>query len=263
MPKILTLKQLLAKKYKYWENLPEKILQSLGALVDGFVMIVWAESGSGKSTFLMQLLAVLMNYGKVLYIGLEEGHRATMQGLAAESFRLELHQGKIAFADAGMIYNEALIVLRRRKSAKIVVVDSIQYWEISYQQYKALKEEFPKKVFIFISHCNGKLPDGKTANKIRYDSDIKIYIEGFIAFVKSRLGGNKPYVIYEEGAKEYWGKDYKKKSSGLKTVKIRRMTPEQKENIEVIAERTKDPNPTVKPSPLKPLTSKSQENEQL
>jgi hypothetical protein len=32
---------------------------------------------------------------------------------------------------------------------------------------------------------------------------------GFIAYVESRYGGGKPFLIWEEGAKKYWRKKYK------------------------------------------------------
>lgn len=218
MPKVLTLKQLLAKKYEYLEDLPKEILESLGRLVMGFVMIIWGESGNGKSNFVMQVLQRLVKYGNVLYVGLEEGHQATMQRIAAEHFSLE-DSAKIKFANHTMNYAALMAVLKRKKSARIVVIDSVQYWNITVEDYKELKETFPKKIFIFLSHTKGKNPDGKTADKIKYDSDIKIFVQGYVAFIRSRFQGNKPYVIWEQGARKYWGKDYQKVTQGPGDVK--------------------------------------------
>lgn len=33
-------------------------------------------------------------------------------------------------------------------------------------------------------------------------------MKGYVAFVVSRYGGNKPYVIWEDGAKKFWGDKY-------------------------------------------------------
>ena len=44
---------------------------------------------------------------------------------------------------------------------------------------------------------------------VEVDVDIKVRVEGFVAFVRSRYGGNKPFVIWEEGAKKYWGRKYR------------------------------------------------------
>lgn len=211
MAKILGIKQLMQKTHKLLENLSPEFKASFGDLVDNFIMIVWGMSGQGKSNFLMQLIKTLVLYGKVLYVSLEEGHSRSMQALVARHLSESEHNGKVQFADHEMTYETLLQKLKNKKQAKFIIIDSLQYWNITYDQYKALKEAFPRKSFIFISHAAGKIPDGKTADKIRYDAGIKVRVEGYIGFVISRYGGNKNYVIWEEGAKKYWGaKQFKK-----------------------------------------------------
>jgi len=232
MAKVLGLKQLLQKKYKFLEDLPEAITRSFGALVDNFIMIVWGPSGNGKSNFLMQLLKVLCAYGRVLYVGLEEGFEATMQKNVLRHLSETEHTGKIVFANHEMNYEMLIKVLSRPKSPRFVVIDSLQYWGIDYNKYKALKEQFHKKTFIFISHSKGKMPDGKTADKIKYDAGIKVRVEGYVAFVVSRYGGNTPYVIWEEGARKYWGKKYRSVIKGMDK------TPAPKRKIESLDQAT-------------------------
>jgi len=210
MAKVLGLKQLLQKKYTFLEGLPEEIERSFGKLVNNFTMIVWGMSGNGKSNFMMQFLKAIMPYGNVLYLALEEGFEATTQITALRQLNEEEHGGRIAFADHEMTYDELILKLKKKKSPRFIVIDSVQYWDITYAQYKRLKQMFKNKTFIFLSHASGKLPDGKTADRIRYDVGLKIRIEGYIAFPISRYGGNKPYVIWEEGAKRYWKSKYKR-----------------------------------------------------
>jgi len=210
MAKVLGLKQLLQKRYVLLEGLDSKFKESFGEMIDAFVMIVWGMSGQGKSNFLMQFLREMMKYGCVLYVSLEEGHGASMQALVVRQLNEELHNGKISFADHEMTFDKLMIKLKKKKSPKFIVIDSLQYWNITYEQYKEMKEAFPKKSFLFISHAKGKIPDGKVADKIRYDAGIKVFIEKYIAFIVSRYGGNKNYVIWEEGARKKWGKEYKK-----------------------------------------------------
>ena len=57
-----------------------------------------------------------------------------------------------------------------------------------------------------------------------------------MAFVRSRYGGNKPFVIWEEGARKYWGEKYEKevlgagyKVQGKKSVKSKKLKVESKE----------------------------------
>lgn len=229
MAKVLGLKQLLQKKHAFLENLPDNIVHSFGRLTVNFIMIVWGQSGNGKSNFMMQFLKVLLHHGKVLYVALEEGFEATTQMNAMRQLTEEEHSGKIEFADHEMNYMELVNKLSKKKSPRFIVIDSIQYWNISYEMYKALKEKFKKKTFIFISHAKGKIPDGNTADKIRYDAGIKVHIEGYVAKVVSRYGGNNPYVVWEEGAKRYWGKNYKKVIKGIEAEKSAKIIPIDKQ----------------------------------
>jgi KaiC len=214
MAKVLGLKQIMEKKHKTLEGLDERIRGCFGDLVEGFIMIVWGQSGSGKSNFLLQFLVALLQYGKVLYVGLEEGFEASMQRKIVMHLDKDAHSGKIEFADHRMTYELLIERLKRKKSAKWIIIDSVQYWDINYAKYKHLKEMFPGKGFIFISHASGKNPAGTTADKIRYDAGIKVRVEGGVAFPISRYGGNKPYLIWEEGAKKYYGRKLKKILNG-------------------------------------------------
>ena len=211
MARVLGLKQLLQKRYKFLHSLPAEILHSFGRLTYNFSMIVWGQSGNGKSSFMMEFLKVIMPHGKVLYVALEEGFEASTQFNALRSLTEKEHSGKIEFADHEMDFEELCTKLAKKKSPRFVVIDSVQYWHITLEQYKLLKKKFSKKkTFIFISHAKGKLPDGHVADKIRYDATIKARVEGFVVFVISRLGGNNPFVIWETGAKKYWGKKFVK-----------------------------------------------------
>lgn len=210
--KVLGLKQITQKKYNILPGLSPKIKASFGDLVDTFIMLVWGHSGQGKTNFLMDLLKELMPHGKVLYVSLEEGFEKSMHSLVMRHLNVEEHGSHIIFADHTCTYDVLMHMLAKKKSPKFIVVDSIQYWAITYEQYKALKERFKNKTFIFISHAKGQHPDGTTAVKIRYDAPIKVHVEGYLAQIICRFGGNKPYVIWEDGAKRYYGKKFKSKA---------------------------------------------------
>ncbi len=95
--------------------------------------------------------------------------------------------------------------LKKRKSPDIIAIDSIQYTGMNYDAYRALRKQFPKKLFILISHAEGKEPAGRVAKSIRFDAFVKIWVEGYTAFPTSRYGGGQPYTVWEEGAEKYWG----------------------------------------------------------
>lgn len=94
--------------------------------------------------------------------------------------------------------------LARKKSPEVVIVDSIQFMGLQFAEYKELKQMFPGKLFIWISHVEGKLPDGNTARRVWRDANIAFRIEGFRAFPVGRYGGGEPYTISEEKAAAYW-----------------------------------------------------------
>jgi len=166
---------------------------------------IWGKSGEGKTTFNLQLAKYLTNFGKVEYNTLEEGARKSMQEAVRENRMAECRKGSFKILNKLSI-EEMKQRLRSRKSAKIMFVDSVQYTFIDKKGYKALQREFPDVLFIWVSHAKGKEPLGTVAEAIRYDSDIKIHVEGFKAHSKSRLNRGtvaKPYIIWEEGAKNY------------------------------------------------------------
>ena len=105
MARVLGLKQLLQKKYEFLENLDPDITHCFGKLTYNFIMLVWGQSGHGKSNLLMKFLKALMPYGKVLYVGLEEGFEASMQFSVLRHLNEEEHTGKIEFADHEMTFD--------------------------------------------------------------------------------------------------------------------------------------------------------------
>jgi hypothetical protein len=81
----------------------------------------------------------------------------------------------------------------------------VQFAELTYVQYKQMKEGFPRKLFIYVSHIDGKQPDGRVAKRIMRDSNIVFRIEGHRAFPVGRYGGNGTIDIWAERANAYWG----------------------------------------------------------
>ena len=89
------------------------------------------------------------------------------------------------------------IRLRRHKSFNIVIIDSFQYTQMTYRDYIQLKEEFPDKLFVFISHARGKNPKGDAATSVMYDADLKIWVEATSPSVRDVIRG--PLVNTQSG----------------------------------------------------------------
>jgi hypothetical protein len=177
-------------------------LKMLGTPQASGVWIIWGLSGSGKSRFKMQLARCLAEFDRVAFNSLEEGARKSLQKNIIECKMSEVKEN-FFILDREPI-DDLKTRLRKKKAPRIVFIDSVQYTGMTKRQYIELKEEFPNVLFIFSSHADGKEPQGGVAKFIRYDSDVKIRVEGFKAFSASRHGGGEPYVIWPEQARLYW-----------------------------------------------------------
>ena len=203
MVKALSTTALLNKKYD--------LLEFKGEWRDAFecpekrgVWFVWGGSGNGKTTFVLQLIKHLSQFGRVVFNSLEESSAHTMQ----KAYR------RVGMASTGrrvlILESEPLPELSerllKRKSPEFVVIDSFQYAQLSYKEYIKFKQLHSNKLIIFVSHADGKKPAGRAANSVMYDASLKIWVEGFRAFSKGRYIGKKGYyTIYQQGAEKYWG----------------------------------------------------------
>ena len=170
------------------------------------VWIIWGNSGTGKTTFALQLCKYLCRFGKVAYDSLEEGACLTMQNAFRREGMMEVNKRFLLIDNENM--EELSVRLKRQKSPDIMVIDSFQYTGMNYRQYIAFKERHRRKLLIFISHADGKLPNGRAAKSLMYDASLKIYVEGFRAFSKGRfIGPKEHYDIVPEKARTYWGEE--------------------------------------------------------
>jgi len=165
--------------------------------------MIWGASGSGKTRFALMLCKYLTKFGKVAYNSLEEGNCRSLQQ-AFIDVGMEEVERKMILLDREPI-RELNERLKKQKSPDIVFIDSFQYTQLKYNDYIKLIKTHPKKLFIFISHADGKEPSGRSAKSVRYDCMCKIRVEGYRAMVVSRYGGGKPFDIWPEGAAKYWG----------------------------------------------------------
>lgn len=233
MGKRLNVAQLAQKKYTLVAGLSPQIREALGEIEDSFTAIIYGDSGNGKTNLLIQLLKEFKNIGNMLYISYEEGHGKTIKDLI---IRHNLHNElpNLRFSDGESI-GELQGMLRKKGSPKVIVIDSWQFSGLTIEDYIALKRAFvfgktnnKRKIFLFISHVNGRHPDGKSALEIKRDANIKIRAEGFMGIVEtSRYGSNANIVIWPEGARKYWGKKFKKLSEPKSRIKINGNRPKE------------------------------------
>ena len=184
-----------------------------GAWYDAFgtperrgVWMIWGNTGSGKTSFVMQLCKELCKYGRVAYDSLEEGACLTMQN-TLKRFNMQEVNRRFLLLDAEPL-DQLSLRMKRQKSPDFVVIDSFQYTQMTYAQYIKFKEANRNKLIIFISHASGQNPDGRSAKKVAYDAALKIYVEGKRAFSKGRfIGPVGHFDVWPEFAAAYYGED--------------------------------------------------------
>ena len=106
--------------------------------------IIWGNSGNGKTRFALQLCKYLCQFGRVAYDSLEEGVSASLMKALQETSMMDVRR-RFVVLDKEPI-DQLMERLSKGKSPDVVCVDSLQYTGMSYEQYKALKERFPKKL---------------------------------------------------------------------------------------------------------------------
>ncbi len=191
---------------------PKELSDIIGDAEKGFSMIVWGESGQGKSTFVAIICRMLTPFGKVYYNSVEQGHSKSLQSMIRHT---NLHECGNNFIVGNKDTYEVMMKKISKNRCGFIVIDSAQALELTLAQWKALREEFPNKAVIVISWADGKNPDGKPAQGMRFWSEIKVRVHRGQAFIDSRYGGDPTFKI--KGVYEKFIKakiDEKKAESG-------------------------------------------------
>lgn len=207
MRRALSIHEVLSRKRHVFE-FSDKWAEAFGAPEKHGVWFIWGDSGNGKTDFAIQLCKELARFGRVVYNSLEEGASLPMQnaliraGITDVKKRFSLVEGESM--------EELEERMQKRKSPNFYIIDSFQYTQMTFDDYRRFKAANPKKLIIFISQSESKNPKGAPARRVMFDASLKIYVEGFKAFSKGRSIGSKGYyTIWEEGAERYWGEDRK------------------------------------------------------
>lgn len=204
MARAMSVTTAVRKKYKKLKWSEEWQAAFDNPQMDG-IWCVWGNSGSGKTSFLLELCKELSRFGRVVYNSLEEYDRDTFQ-------QALLRHNIASFSRRILITKENAVEMVERMSKQkapyAIVMDSVQYLQWRLKNYFDFKEKMKGKLVIVVSHAEGKKPEGRVADKIKYDADLKIWIEGYRAISQGRYIGKNGgvFTIWEEGANIYWGK---------------------------------------------------------
>jgi hypothetical protein len=163
---------------------------------------IYGPPKNGKTSFAMQLARRLAELSlNVAYASIEEGLSLTVQNAYRNA---GIHTLNAGITLVSMEFKELCHYLAAKRAPDALILDSIQFYDLTFAQYKNLKLTFPRKLFIYISHVSGRLPEGNVARRIWRDAAISFRIEGFRAFPVSRYGGEAFYTVNPERSAKYW-----------------------------------------------------------
>ncbi len=159
-------------------------------------MLIQGPSGHGKSEYLLQLMKMLATvYGKVNYNNVEQGKSASLQEAILRNNMNEV-KGKIMICDKTKVtFDKWFKSLENKSSGQIIALDSIDYMELTIKQFKQLHERFKHKAIILVCWDD---PMDTHSKKIKYMMDLKVEVKNYKAKMRSRYGGNKPFVIWDQ-----------------------------------------------------------------
>lgn len=151
-----------------------------------FTAMCYGPSGSGKSVFTLQLANYMAaNIGKVLYNSHEERVNQTIQQRIHE---YGISSDKLFFGNA--LSFDKMMDKIRKNHYRVVVIDSVQYMDFTYDQFREMRAAFAKRHLsvIMVSFGNSESnPD--RAKDLLHASDIKLFFKSGSVKVVSRYTG--------------------------------------------------------------------------
>ena len=181
-PRIISIQTLKQKRYDeldmgdYYNTL-------LGAIEAKTKIFVYGTSGSGKSVFVIRLADYFANnFGKVLYCSHEEALKKTMRDRANN---FDISSKKLYVGE--YINFDYMIEKIRRNYYRMLIIDSVQYSQFTYEQLKQLDAEFKKRKLVVILVSFGTaLKSPKCNTDIMHACDIKMFFDKGVAIIESR-----------------------------------------------------------------------------
>lgn len=184
-----------------------EFLNAFGRPQDRGLWFVWGDSGSGKSSFVMQLAKAMSCMFPTLYNLLEEEPDDSDYIDRTKLFNMQ--DVKDNFHTANYTTLEELdAYCEKRNSKKVIIIDSIVYLTKDWEAWFAFKKKWEKKkILIVVGHAKGKNPKTEFEDKIMFDAKMKIFITGYLAICKGRTIGKNggKYIVYQEGYEKLRG----------------------------------------------------------
>lgn len=169
--------------------------------------LVWGQSSSGKSSFVMQLAKEFAKTEKTWLVTLEEDRD---DGDLQDRINLfNMHDVSSNFKIIDDNLEELTQRLQQRNSAQVIIIDSATYLFRGYKlsDYFEFTKLFRHKTLVFIGHAKGQLPKTDLEEQIMYDANQKVLVSGYVATNKGRKFGphSKQFVVWAKGYEDLHG----------------------------------------------------------
>lgn len=196
LPRNRSLKTLLEHKFEVIEIQQREWLSVFGSHPDvGFMMLIYGPSGSGKTTFCLLLSRYLSTLGKVYYNSLEQGFSKSFQDQVVRAGITSDEEVRFMIGSRDELHIMRQKLLNGRP--RFVVIDSLQFIDMTVAEFKDLRRSNPRCCFVLISwEASGK-PKGDVAKALEYISDVKVRVKDGVATSMSRYGATQPYRIFK------------------------------------------------------------------
>lgn len=182
------------------------LYQAFGNPQNKGVWFVWGGSGSGKSSLLLDITKAFCKDLKAIHNELEEDLDDV--DFITRWQRNNMQDVKHNVLTASYNYEQMCNYLDKRDSPKVVIINSATYFFESIQQYFEFSNKYKRRKIIIISGmAKGKAPFTQLEEKIMFDANKKIFVEGYLASCKGRtIGPNGgSYIIWQEGYEKLHG----------------------------------------------------------
>lgn len=145
-----------------------------------FVMMVYGEPGSGKTTFLLQFAKYLAeNFGRVLYVTPEEYDSPTLT-MMLNRLDIRLPSDKLDFAE--------YIQDKDPQDYDFIFIDSVNDHDLTYPEFREIRKKYRDKAFIPVFQMT-KGKEYRGVSKWKHKADLSTHIaSGKITVDKSRFG---------------------------------------------------------------------------
>lgn len=184
-----------------------KWLECFGTPSPAGIWIIYGNSGSGKTSFALQLAKYLTNFGRVVYWTLEQGNTQSFQRAWKREGISDCGCSIIA-ADEDETFATIAKAMCVKRGRNILIIDSLtplKAQQFNIQRYEAFRKRMKDKLIIWLSHEKNGIPDTSVGDYILKLADLKMQVEGYKVMTNTRAGESlKDFVIWEQGANKYW-----------------------------------------------------------